>query len=436
MTVVGSQFQLREVLTRHVALPEDVVLARLQVDVLLDDGFSIGLVGEFDDDTADVAVGIEDAREVVVGSSIGAEVCVEVHLSLPVGIALVGHGEAVVVVASLEGSFKLRCLLVAPVGIRIVVERHGGSDALPHVEVARGIEATLLDQSLVGFAGEDEAPSDAAVGSLIDEDELGSSEGLHTEQRVLILSVAADVGEGGVGGQLNVLLCSHLTVSIFPLQLFERPSGGLVAHDLVEVFRLSIGIELCCTVVHIGQTVFTSIVGERATLAVVVGESDAVVVHAEVLLFVRSCRPPLGTCRAGRATGEVSYLSVGEAPLLVAESAEVGRVVDLRLVERELLLDARLRDTVAVAQAQLYGVGAGLGVVVTHFLKRGVLCAVENPDRIGARSGRVRGHHLVGLLVYGNLIVDTADRGNSVRIGALELFGRTSRHRQACKQNS
>ena len=271
MTVVGSQFQLREVLTRHVALPEDVVLARLQVDVLLDDGFSIGLVGKFDDDTADVAVGIEDAREVVVGSSIGAEVCVEVHLSLPVGIALVGHGEAVVVVASLEGSFKLRCLLVAPVGIRIVVERHGGSDALPHVEVARGIEATLFDQPLVGLAGEDEAPGDAAVGSLIDEDELRGGEGFDTEQGILVLSVAADVGEGGVGSQLDVLLCSHLTVSIFPLQLLERPSRGLVAHDLVEVFRLSIGIELCCTVVHIGQTVFTSIVGERATLAVVVG---------------------------------------------------------------------------------------------------------------------------------------------------------------------
>ena len=132
----------------------------------------------------------------------------------------------------------------------------------------------------------------------------------------------------------------------------------------------------------------------------------------------------------------MSHFLVGEAPLLVADAAEVGRVVDLRLVESELLLDASLRDTIAVAQTQLYGVGTSLGVVVTHFLKRGVLCAVENPDRIGARSGRVRGHHLVGLLVYGNLIVDTADRGNSVRIGALELFGRASRHRQACKQNS
>ena len=66
----------------------------------------------------------------------------------------------------------------------------------------------------------------------------------------------------------------------------------------------------------------------------------------------------------------MSHFLVGEAPLLVADAAEVGRVVDLRLVEGEFLLDASLRDTVEVAQTQHYGVSTFFRIVVTDFLKR------------------------------------------------------------------
>ena len=96
------------------------------------------------------------------------------------------------------------------------------------------------------------------------------------------------------------------------------------------------------TGVHIGQTIFTSIVSEGTALAVLIGESDTVVIHTEVLLLVDTSRPPFCTGGSSRAATEVSHFPVGEAPLLVADATEVGTVVNLRFIESEFLLDARL----------------------------------------------------------------------------------------------
>ena len=55
----------------------------------------------------------------------------EVHLGLPVSIALIGYGDVVVIVATFECSFQDGSLIVAPTWIRIVIERHYRGDALP-----------------------------------------------------------------------------------------------------------------------------------------------------------------------------------------------------------------------------------------------------------------------------------------------------------------
>ena len=127
---------------------------------------------------------------------------------------------------------------------------------------------------------------------------------------------------------------------------------------------------------------------------------------------------------------------VCNAPLLIADAAEVSRIVNLCLVEGEFLFQSCIRDTVAVTQLQLHGVGSLLGIVVAHFGKRGILCAVENPDGIGAGDRGIGSHHLIGLLVDGHLEVGTADRGFPIRIGSVETVGRASRHGHACEQSS
>ena len=70
MTEVEDELHGVKILARHVAHPEDVVLACLQVHTMLvDDGIGIGLVGQLDDHTLDVTVGAENAGEVVVVGS-------------------------------------------------------------------------------------------------------------------------------------------------------------------------------------------------------------------------------------------------------------------------------------------------------------------------------------------------------------------------------
>ena len=255
----------------------------------------------------------------------------EVDLSLPAVVTSLGNGDGVVVVTTLEECLKGSRLLVAPSRIRIIVERHDGSDALPHIEVAVRIEA--LEDGLCLSTGEDEAPGDAAVGCLIDEHQLGGCQGLNAELRILILCIRTDIGESRVGSQLDIGLLRDVAVGILPVIHLETPSRGLVTDGGIPVCILMAPLRGTC--VHVGQTIGTSIVVEGAALTGVGREGDTVVIHTEILLVVGLCRPPLRTCCSGRAAAEVSHFLVGKTPLLVAEATEVGRVIDLGLVEGE-----------------------------------------------------------------------------------------------------
>ena len=132
----------------------------------------------------------------------------------------------------------------------------------------------------------------------------------------------------------------------------------------------------------------------------------------------------------------MGHFPIGYTPFFIADAAEISRIVDLCLVEGKFLLQSCIRDTVAVTQLQLYSVGSLLRIIVTHFGKRGILCAVENPDGISAGGRGIGSHHLIGLLVDGHLEVGTADRGFPIRIGSVETVGRASRQGQACEQSS
>ena len=108
MTEVEHQFHLREVLTCNVAHPEHIVLTSLQFNVVnVDNGIGILLVGQLNGNAADILVGIQDDREVVVVGSRDIQVGMEVHLSLPAVGTCIGHGDGVVVVAALEACLHL-----------------------------------------------------------------------------------------------------------------------------------------------------------------------------------------------------------------------------------------------------------------------------------------------------------------------------------------
>ena len=194
MAEVEDELHGIKILAGHIACPVDVVFASLQIHlVFIDDGFVIGLVGQLDDDTFDVTVRVEDTGEVVALECRGDEVGVEVYLSLPLGKALQGNRDVIVVVATLEQCSEGIGLLLAPSWIRIVVERHRRRDALPHVEVAVGVESVPF---LLGLLrGEDEAPGNGAVGSVVDEHQLLGRERLDAELRLFVLAVGADIGE-------------------------------------------------------------------------------------------------------------------------------------------------------------------------------------------------------------------------------------------------
>ena len=152
---------------------------------------------------------------------------------------------------------------------------------------------------------------------------------------------------------MDVGLLGDVAFGILPVVNLETPSAGLIAESHVEIFFCFNGIELCA-IIDVCHSVLTSIVGIRTTLASVGGKGDAVVIDTEVLLVIGLGRPPLCTSGTCRAATHVCSLFVGYAPLLVTEAAEVGRVVHLCLVEGEFLLQASLRDSIAVTEFQLH----------------------------------------------------------------------------------
>ena len=428
MAEVEHELHGLQVLTLEVALPEHVGLAGLQADVgHVDDGVGVGLVRELHGDAVDVGISQEDAREVVVVGGRRAHVGgVQMQLCLPAVGACVGHGDGVVVVAALIHSLHLRSAVRAPAGSE--VEGSVGRDTLPQVEVARSVEARLLYQPLFGRAGEHVAPGNRAVGRLVEQHHLRVCELFYAEQGVLILRVAADVGEGRVGSQPDVLASrGDDALGVGPVERLEVPGSRLVADGHVDVGIVVLGAPGGASLVHVGKTVGTGVVGIGAALASVGREGDAVVVDAEVLLVVHSGAPPCGCVGSGRAAAHVAYLLAVDAPIFARDAAEVGTPVYLGLIEREGLADARLADAVAVANAQLDGVGAGFGVGVAHLLQGGVARAVDDPHGVSALCGGVAGHHLVGFLVDGHLELSAADGGNAVGIGTGKLVGRAGR---------
>ena len=99
---------------------------------------------------------------------------------------------------------------------------------------------------------------------------------------------------------------------------------------------------------------------------------------------------------------------VSDAPLFTGDAAEIGTVVDLGLVEGEGLRDRTLTETVAVANLHIDGIGACLGVIVTHFLQGRVCGAVQDPHRVCTRLWGIGGNHLVCLLINADVEVNTA----------------------------
>ena len=255
----------------------------------------------------------------------------EVNLSLPAIVTCIGYGHGIIIVTTLEESLESSRLLVTPSWIGIIVERHDGSDTLPHVEVAIRIEA--LEDGLCFSTGEDETPRNAAIRCLIDEHQLGSRHRLYAELRIFILRIRTDIREGRVRCQLDIGLLGHVAIGILPVIDLKVPSRGLVSYRSVPVRILMAPFR--GSRVHVGQTISTSTIVKGTALAGVSRESDTVIIHTKVLLIIGLGRPPLRTCCSGRPAAEVTDLLISEAPLLVAKTTEIGRVVNLGLVEGE-----------------------------------------------------------------------------------------------------
>ena len=345
---VKEQVNTLHVDAGHIALPEDIVLSSLQVDAVgkVED-IVIAVHHELHGNTVQVLVTVEDAREVIVVIGRGRDVGgLEGHLGLPLVGCCLGQVYGIVITVGLKAGISN----LAPSGS--VPEEHVIIHVLPHVEVTVRIKSAEF--LLLVFAGEDEAPSDAAIGGLIDEDHLLGRQRLDAETRVLVLGIRTDIGESGVGSELDIGLLAHVAVGISPVILLKSPTSGLVTDGGIPVgtSRAPLG----CTCVHVGHTVFTGIIVERATLAVLGGEGNTVVIYTEVLLLAGLCRPPSCTGSTGGATSHVGHLAIVDAPLLLGNAAEIVGVVDFGLIEGVLLLDTRLAYTVAVTQAQLNGV--------------------------------------------------------------------------------
>ena len=345
--------------------------------MLLDDGNGIGLVGHLHNHAIDVLVGQEDGREVIVDVGGERQVGVEMHLCLPVRVALTGDTHVIVVVAFLETGLQNGSLFILPSRIGVVVERHGGINALPEVEVAVGIEA--LKGFLRLFAGEDITPGDTVA--LIDKHHLRGGECLDAEPWMLVLCVTADVGEQTVVGQHEVVHLLLFTFGVNPCAALEIPTAGLRLRGHVEI-RFGVSAPDGSTPVYVGHTVTTGVIGIGATFVALHGERDTVVIHAKVFLVVGCCTPPSRTVATVGTAGHVGHFFVVDAPLFVLDAVEQVVPVDFRLVEREVFGDAALADAIAVGQFQFHWIGAPFHVRPTHLVERRVGSAVDDPYRV------------------------------------------------------
>ena len=185
---VEYEHHLTHVDTWHVALPEDVVLACLQVDSVGEVEHTVVAVEhEFHGRTVQVLVAVEDGREVVVAGSRGREVGVELHLCLPLVSRCLWQLNRVVVACIHESWIINLCPSWS------IPELHAWCNALPHVVVAVCIEACKF--LLAFLAGEDEAPCDAVVFLFIHKHHLAGSQLLHAEEWILVLFIRTHVRE-------------------------------------------------------------------------------------------------------------------------------------------------------------------------------------------------------------------------------------------------
>ena len=70
---------------------------------------------------------------------------------------------------------------------------------------------------------------------------------------------------------------------------------------------------------------------------------------------------------------------------------------------------------------------AGLGILVADLAESGVTGTINDPYRVGACGCGEGSHHLVGLLIDGNLEVLAADCGDARLFGSLKLVGAAGR---------
>ena len=137
------------------------------------------------------------------------------HQSLPLVGSSFGQRNGIVVTCI----NKARVSNLRPTGS--IPELHSRSNALPHIEVAVRIEASPL--FLAFLAGQDETPCNAAIRFVIDKHQLLGGQLLHTEQGILILCIAGDVGKQGVSRETDITLFADITIFIRPIKLLKLP---------------------------------------------------------------------------------------------------------------------------------------------------------------------------------------------------------------------
>ena len=390
-TKVEEEVHTFHVDTGHVALPEDVVLTRLQVNAVGEvEHTVVAIHHELHGHTVDIHRRGEDTREVVVVGSRCADVRgLEGHLCLPLVEGCLRQCNGVVVAYSLEVGI---CNLI-PVGS--IVVGHRVFHVLPHIEVAVRVEA--FEGLYLVLACQDEAPCDVGSVVLKEQHHLRSCEGLDAEARFGILQVATDVGEERVVVEHQVVYGNFLSLGVGPSVAFE-----VVARHLLLCRSIEVGIPMSPergARVDVSHAVGSGIVDERAALVVVSSECQAVVVNTEALFLLGSCSPPVGAVAAQFAASQVCPLAIVDAPLLASDTVEVVGPVHLGLIEGEGLGDATLADAIAVAEFHLNSIGALICVGPSCIVQRGVGRTIEDPDRVYAILLREAHLNLVHLLV-------------------------------------
>ena len=376
----------------------------------------VGGVGELDGDARAVAVGLEQAVEVILSGGRCAHRGGYGELTLPLlGADALGDGQCPCAgLVGVGGVGNLRPVVVGE-PLRHFGQRRAVLDGRPQVGGRCGIpvHGRLVARGLFVLAvGQDEAPCDGVGRIVVDQHHLLGSERFDAEARVGILVVGRHVGERRVWRQHQIVGLADVAVGVGPTARLEVPRRGLRSDFDVGVLVVRSAPQ-GHALVDVGQAVVAGAVGVGTAGARVGREGEAVVVEAEVLLLVGSGGPPAGSVGAQLAAAEVRLLFACNAPFLAGDALEVGRPVDLGLVEGEGLDDAALADAVAVAQPQLDAVGAGFGVAVSDLVEGRVGGAVDEPHGVEALRRRQSCGHLVGFLVHGHLKVDAAHGGEA-----------------------